>query len=251
MKIQLELNSPDPIAVNASIPPITFTTAGFHVDWEPLATMREVEPQKSYSVSTFRGFLPKKPVSVGEHWKINPASALQLLKQFAEEPQLELWNDDGGGQWASLRGFNDNYAEIVFRIHTAFAFKDGMFTPSQFAGSLIIDRRLEKLAYFEMSVPPSTLNFDVGWEDDDDDDGCATDAGVCRIEMTAGEAVSQDSTYTEEISMEEARLGLSRQFYPGQFIEWVKLEEAAEMAKALNRPIHVVSADGTLMDESC
>ena len=249
MKIQLELNGPDPIAVNAAIHPIEFTIYGFHADWESLATLREVEPQKSYPVSTFRGLLPKKPVSVGEHWKIDPASALQLLKQFAEEPQLELWNDDGGGQWASLLGFNDNYTEIVFRIHTAFAFKDGMFTPSQFAGSLIIDRRSENLAYFEMSVPPSTLNFDVGWEVDDD--GCATDSGVCRIEMTAGEAVSQESTYTEEISMEEARLGLARQFYSGQFIEWVKLEEAAETAIALDRPIHVVSADGTFMDESC
>ena len=46
MKIQLELNGPEPIVVNASIPPITFTTAGFHVDWEPLASLREVEPRR-------------------------------------------------------------------------------------------------------------------------------------------------------------------------------------------------------------
>ena len=64
-----------------------------------------------------------------------------------------------------------------------------------------------------------------------DDEFCATDSGVCRIEMIAGKEVSQKSTYTEEISMEEARLGLARQFYPAQFIEWVKLEEAVEMAK--------------------
>ena len=51
--------------------------------------------------------------------------------------------------------------------------------------------------------------------------------------------------------MKEARLGLARQFYPAQSIEWVKLEEASEMAKSLDRPIHVVSADGTFMDESC
>ena len=249
MKIQLELNGPESIAVNASIPPITFTTAGFHVDWESLAALREVEPQKSYPVSTFRGFLPRKAVSVGEHWKIDPESALQLLKQLAEEPQLELWNDDGGGQWASLRGFNDNYAEIVFRIHTVFTFKDGKFTPSQLAGSLIIDRRLEELIYFEMSVPPSTLNFDAHrkW----DDELTVTECGVCRIEMTAGEEVTQALAYSEEIPMEDARLGLARQFYPAQSIEWVTLKEAAEMAKALDRPIHVVSADGTFMDESC
>ncbi|MDE0504752.1 MAG: hypothetical protein OXI86_11795, partial [Candidatus Poribacteria bacterium] len=75
MKIHLELNGPDPIAVNASIPPITFTTAGYHVDWESLATLREVEARRNYPASTFRGFLPQTAVSVGEHWKIDPESA--------------------------------------------------------------------------------------------------------------------------------------------------------------------------------
>ncbi len=249
MKIQLELNGPEPIAVTASIPPITFATAGFHVDWESLATLREVEPQRDYPASTFRGFLPKKAVSVGERWKIDPESALQLLKQLAEEPQLELWNHEGIGQWASLRAYNDNYAEIVFRIHTVFMFKDGRFTPSQLAGTLIIDRRLEELIYFEMSVPPSTLNFDA--VRNYDEDGGITECGVCRIEMTAGEEVTQALAYSEEISMEDARLGLARQVYPAQSIEWVKLEEAIAMAKSLDRPIHVVSADGSFMDESC
>ena len=248
MKIQLELNGPDPIAVNASIPPITFTTAGFHVDWEPLATLREVEPRRDYPASTFQGFLPRKAVSVGEHWKINSESALQLLMQLGEEPQLELQNDEGG-QWACLRAQNDSYAEIVFRIHTEFAFKDGMFTPSQLAGTLIIDRRLEELKYFEISVPPSTLNFNAHRQFDDE--LTLTECGVCRIEMVAGEKITQELTHAEEIAVEDVRLGLARQFYPAQFIEWVTLEEAPEMAKLLDRPIHVVSADGTFMDESC
>ena len=97
MKIQLELNSPEPIVVKAFIPPITFATAGFHLDWEPLATLREVEPQRDYSPSTFQGFLPRKAVSVGEHWKVDSESALQLLKQLAEEPQLELMELMEGG----------------------------------------------------------------------------------------------------------------------------------------------------------
>ena len=248
MKIQLELNGPNPIVVNASIPPITFTTAGFHVDWEPLSTLKEVEPRRNYPASTFQGFLPRKAVCVGEHWKINSESALQLLMQLGEEPQLELQNDEGG-QWACLRAQNDVYAEVVFRIHTEFAFKDGMFTPSQLAGSLIIDRHQQELTYFEISVPPSTLNFDAYRKFDDE--LTLTECGVCRIEMVAGEKITQELTYTEEITMEEARLGLARQFYPAQSIEWVMLEEASEMAKSLDRPIHVVSADGTFMDESC
>ena len=69
--------------------------------------------------------------------------------------------------------------------------------------------------------------------------------------MTAGKEVTQALVYSEEILMEEARLGLARQFYPAQFVEWVTLEEAPETAIALDHPIHVVSADGTFMDESC
>ena len=249
MKIQLELNGPEPIVVNASIAPIEFTTGGFHVDWETLATLREVEPRRNYPVSTFRGFLPPEAVAVGEYWEIDAESVLQLLKQLAEDPSFQLWVNDDPGRWATLRAYNDDYAEIAFRIHAAFVLTDGFFTPSQFAGSLIIDRRLEKLTNFEMSVPPSTLNFDV--HKVINENRAFTDGGVCRIEMIAGEEVAQALTYSEEIPMDEARLGLARQFYPAQSIEWVTLEEAAEMAKALNRPIHVVSADGTFMDQSC
>ena len=249
MKIQLELNGPEPIVVNACISPIEFSTGGFHVDWESLATLREVEPQKNYPASTFRGFLPPKAVAVGEHWEIDLKTTLQLLKQLAEKPRLKMRIGNAGGQWASLRAYDDDYAEIVFRIHATFVFKDGRFTPSQFAGSLIIDRRLEELTCFEMSVPPSTLNFDVCKKIDEDSG--IIDCGVCRIEMTAGEEATQSLAYSEEIPMEDARLGLARQFYPAQSIEWVELEEAPEMAKLLDRPIHVVSADGTFMDQSC
>ena len=249
MKIQLELNGPEPIVVSASIHPIEFSTGGFHVDWDTLATLREVEPQKAYPVSAFRGFLPPEAVAVGEYWEIDDESALQLLKQLAENPSLQLWVNDEIGRWASLRAYNDDYAEVVFRIHAAFALTDGYFTPSQFAGSLVIDRRLGELTYFKMSVPQSTLNFDAGRKFDEG--FWAAESGVCRIEMIAGKEVTQALAYSEEISMEEARLGLARQFYPGQFIEWVKLEEAVEMARLFDRPIHVVSADGTFMDESC
>ena len=249
MKIHLELNAPDPVLVNASIAPIEFTTGGFHVDWETLATLREVEPRRSYPVSTFRGFLPSEAVAVGEYWEIDDESTLQLLKQLAENPSLQLWVNDEIGRWATLRAYNEDYAEIVYRIHAAFELIDGFFTPSQFAGSLVIDRHLEELTYFEMSVPQSTLNLDV--HKVINENRALTDSGVCRIQMIAGKEATQALTYSEEISMKEARLGLAKQCYPAQSIEWVKLEEAAEMAKTLDRPIHVVSADGTFMDQSC
>lgn len=249
MKIQLELNGPEPIGVNASIAPIEFTTGGFHVDWETLATLREVEPRRNYPISTFRGFLPTEAVGVGEYWEIDDESALQLLKQLAENPSLQLWVNEEIGRWATLRAYNEDYAEIVYRIHATFELTDGFFTPSLFAGTLVIDRHLKELTYFEMFVPPGTLNFDV--HKVINENRALTDSGVCRIEIVAGEEINQELIYMEEIPLVEARLGLARQFYPAQSIEWVKLGQAEEMAKALDRLIHVVSAGGTFMDQSC
>ena len=269
-KIHLALEGPKQIPVQASIAPITFSNGGFHLKWQSLATLKEVEQQRTYPVSVFRGFLPRKTVSVGKSWEINPEAALQLLKQLAEKPQLEMHpgggtsfsigfldktllkikkDSESEGLWALLRAYNDRYAEIVFRIHAEFALEGGFFTPSQFAGRLILDRQLQELAYFEMSVPASTLNFDVNRKYPDGHIG--TDAGVCQIEMTAGEDTAKGITFLTEIPMTEAQLALAKQFYKAQAIEWVPLDKAIEMAKSLDRPIHVISADGTFMDESC
>ena len=264
-KVRLALESPEQIPVQASIAPIASSTGDFHLKWEPLANLREVEEQRDHQVSVFQGFLPRKSVSVGDTWKIDPEAALQLLKQLAEKPQFEMHispgtikinigktfeiGGDTDGLWALLRAYNDTYAEIVFRIHAEFILEDGFFTPSQFAGRLILDRHTQKLAYFEMSVPESTLNFDVNRKHPDG--YTITGNGVCRIEMTAGEDVSREITFLSEIPMKEAQLALARRFYKAQEIEWVPLDEAVEKARSLDRPIHVVSAEGGFMDESC
>ena len=269
-KIRLVLEGPEQIPVQASIAPIAFSTGDFHLKWQSLANLKEVKQQRNYPVSVFRGFLPRRAVSVGKSWEIKPEAALQLLKQLAESPQLEMHigggtsfsisfgdtpllkikkDGESEGLWALLRAYNDRYAEVVFRIHAEFVLEDGFFTPSQFAGRLILDRHTQELAYFKMHVPESTLNFDVNRKYPDGHIGTAT--GVCRIEMTAGEGITKEITFLEEISMKQSELVLARQFYKAQAIEWVPLEEAVEKAKSLDRPIHVVSADGTFMDESC
>ena len=265
-KIRLALEGPEQIPVQAHIAPITFSTGDFHLKWKSLANLREVEQQRDHPMLVFQGFLPKKSVSVGNAWEIDREAALQLLKQLADEPQFEMHispgtmkiqvgrktfrkGGDTDGLWALLRAYNDAYAEIAFRIHAEFVLEDGFFTPSQFAGRLILDRHTQELAYFEMHIPPSTLNFDVNWKRPSG--GVITGTGVRQIEMTAGEDVTQGLTFSSEIPMEEAQLALAKQFYKAQEIEWVPLDEAVEKAKSLDRPIHVVSADGTFMDESC
>ena len=264
-KIRLALEDPKQIPVQASIASITFATSDF-LKWKSLANLKEVEQEKDYPVSVFQGFLPRGSVSVGETWKIDREAALQLLKQLAEKPQFEMHispgtmkiqigsktfrrGGDTDGLWALLRAYNDTYAEIVFRIHAEFVLEDGFFTPSQFAGRLILDRRTQELAYFKMSVPESTLNFDANRKHPDG--YTVTANGVCRIEMTTGENVTKEITFLSEIPMETAQLTLAKRFYKAQEIEWVALDEAVEKARVLDRPIHVVSADGTFMDESC
>ncbi len=264
-KIRLTLEGPEQIPVQASIVPIAFPTGEF-LKWKSVTNLKEVEKEKDHPMSVFQGFLPKKSVSVGEAWKIDREAALQLLKQLAEKPQFEMHispgtmklqigsktfrrGGDTDGLWALLRAYDDAYAEIVFRIHAEFVLEDGFFTPSQFAGRLILDRHSQELTYFEMLVPPSTLNFDVNWKLSDI--RVITSTGVSQIEMTAGKNVTTEIAFLEEISVKQAELTLARRFYKAQEIEWVPLGEAVEKARLLDRPIHVVSADGTFMDESC
>ena len=264
-KIRLTLAGPEQIPVQASIAPITSSTGDFHLKWKSLANLREVERHRDHPRSVFLGFLPKKAVSVGEAWKIDREAALQLLKQLAEKPQFKMHispgtikikigktfeiGGDTDGLWALLRAYNDTYAEIVFRIHAEFILEDGFFTPSQFAGRLILDRHSRELVYFQMYVPESTLNFDVNRKHPDG--YTVTGNGVCRIEMTAGEDSTKEITFSSELPMEEAQLALARRFYKAQEIEWVPLDAALKKASALDRPIHVVSAEGVFMDESC
>ena len=263
-KIRLVLNGPKQIQVQASIAPITFFTGD--LKWKSLANLKEVEQQRTYPVSIFRGFLPRKTVSIGNTWEIETDAALQLLKQLAEKPQFEMHispgtmkirvgrktfrrGGDTDGLWALLRAYNDTYAEIAFRIHAEFVLEDGFFTPSQFTGRLILDRRTQKLVHFKMHVPESTLNFDTNRRKNEGH--TVTGNGVCHIEITTGEDITKETSFLEEISMKHAELTLARQFYKAQEIEWLPLDEAVEKARSLDRPIHVVAADGTFMDESC
>ena len=157
---------------------------------------------------------------------------------------------DSRGLWACLRAYNDELADIVFRIHSAFALTDGWFTPSQFAGHLVIDRIKKSIVFFQMRVPEDTW-FDVNWKKHKDDLGFSTDGGVCpQIELRTGTQIP-DPEYTESITEKEAERALIRRFYKSQQINWVSLEEALDTAQVMQKPIHAISIAGPLADESC
>ena len=245
-KIHLELDGNAEISVKGFIAPIEYTQYNYHVEWDALADLRVAEPEKQYTASVFQAFLPSEPVSVGECWEIQEG-VLELLKQLHPNPRLDLDinNGDSLGLWACLRAYNDEVAEVVFRIHAELVIEGGRFTPSQFAGHLVIDRSKEEATFFQMYVPNGTLNFDAYWNT------VGSDIGYCpQMELCTG-AHPHDVEFKVSITQEEAKHVLISCFYKLQQINWVSLEEALEMAPAQQKPIHAVALDGPLFDESC
>ncbi len=259
-KITLNLDGDAEVSVKGFIAPIEYSSYNFHVEWDTLANLRVAEPEKQYPASIFCDFLPKETVSVGTPWEIEHAGALELLKQLHPSPSLGMraelpyHKNESQGLWACLRAYNDEFADIVFRIHAQFDLKDGWFTPSQFTGHLVIDRIKRSVAFFQMDISKGNpINFDAKWKIDPNEEGHITDSGFCpQMELRAGiEDVVQNIEFTESITQEEVEHQLTLCFYKSQHINWISLEEALEMAPKEQKPIHAISIDGPLLDESC
>lgn len=255
-KINLNLDDNATVLLKGFIAPIEHMNPNFHEEWDALANLRVAEPEKEYPTSVFQAFLPNKSVSVGDYWQIDDEDAFTLLNQLQPNPNLDMHINagDSSGLWACLRAYNDEFADIIFRIHATLALDDGWFTPSQFAGHLIIDRIKKSVAFFQMRVPEGTL-FDVNWRKQKDDPNCYYSAGggVCpKIELL-GEMpdLTQETEFTTSITPEEAERILIQRFYKSQQIDWVPFEEASEISQAQQKPIHAISVDGPLADEAC
>ena len=278
-KIALNIDDDAKVSVKGFIVPIEHTQSNYHMEfeWEELANFRVAVPEKVYSASVFRAFLPDAAVSVGNPWQIEESGALELLRQLHPNPYLDMRDYGDPGLWACLRAYTDEFADIVFRIHTEFKLGDGWFTPSQLTGHLIINRLKETVSFFQMRLPDGPVNFEVGWEDEKswDDSNWIADVGFCaQMELRAGaEDVLRDITtlyrygsptesfkgiYSSDeapqrgaMSVEEAERVLNCQFYKSEHIDWVSMEAALELAQAQQKPIHAISIDGPLADEAC
>ena len=258
-KIALNLDRDAQVSVKGFIAPIEYSSYNFHVEWDTLANFRVAEPEKQYPASIFCDFLPTEAISVDTSWEIAHAGALALLKQLHPNPSLSMRGElpycktESQGLWACLRAYNAEFADVVFRIHAQFALKDGWFTPSEFIGHLVIDRMKRSVAFFQMYVPESTINFGAKWKIDPDEEGHITDSGFCpQIELRAGiEDIVRNTEFVESITQAEVEHQLTLCFYKSQQIHWVSLEEALAMAPTQQKPIHAISIDGPLLDESC
>ena len=264
-KIVLNIDGDTKVPIKGFITPIEYTLANYHVEfeWDELVNLRVAAPKKEYSASVFRAFLPDEAVSVGNPWQIEEVGALELLRQLHPNPNLDMRGYGDPGLWACLRAYTDEFADIVFRIHAEFKLGDGWFTPSQFMGHLVINRPKETVSFFQMRVPEGPVNFEVSWQDEKswDDSNWIVDTGFCaQMELRAGtEDVLRDITTCLEsvtsgstaITQEEAERALNCQFYKSEQIDWVSMEAALELAQVQQKPIHTISIDGPLADESC
>ncbi len=259
-KITLNLDNDTEVSVKGYIAPIEYTHYNFHVKWDALANLRVTVPEKHYPASIFCDFLPKHPISVGDVWEIEQAGVLELLKQLHPEPNLDMHLDAGDscGLWACLRGYDNQLADIQFRIHAEFKLKDGWYTPSQFQGNLVVDRSKGNIRFFRMHVPKGLINFDVNWHTSEagynnNELAWYTDMGYCpQMELwTNNDGNTQNIEFVESITKEKALQNLILRFYRSEQINWVKLEEALEMAIAQQKPVHAISINGPLADESC
>ena len=269
-KIALNIDGGTKVSIKGFIAPIEHTLSNHHVEfeWDGLVNLRVTAPEKEYSASVFRAFLPDAAVSIGSPWRIEEAGALELLRQLHPNPDLDMRYTEGEngtpGLWACLRAYTDEFAEILFRIHAEFRLGDGWFTPSQFTGHLVINRQEESVSFFQMRVPEGPVNFEVAWQDERnnwDDSNWIMDTGFCsQMELRAGtEEVLRDITTRLEstmggsttITQREAERVLNCQFYKSEQIDWVSMETALELAQTQQKPIHAISIDGPLADESC
>ena len=252
-KITLNLDDTSKVLVKGFIAPVEESLSDNFKQWDELVNLRVAEPEKQHPASVFQAFLPKNPVSVGDLWVPDMIGIVNLFKQLHPNPNffLHINAGDSFGLWACLRGYNDQYADIVFRIHAEFKLKDGWFTPSQFTGHLVIDRNKKKVAFFEMYVPKSVINFDVNWKRDKG--GMVTSTGFCpKMELRAGtQDLLENVEFTASIAQAAAERALILRFYKSQQINWVPLAQVLEIARAQQKPIHVISVDGPLVDEAC
>jgi hypothetical protein len=262
-RIRLQTAADMTLAVMAHWEPISESNK-FVRNWDALREFRPAQQHKVYSGNDFQALLPEHSVAVGDIWQLPANGLLPFLRQFHPGATLDLHINagDSPGAFACLRAKNAQLAEIVFRVHAELVFEDGYFTPGQLAGRLLLDRATGRVTFFRMYLPPGTINFDVNqrvfgsvkvkgekverWF-------MATFAGYApRMELLGGASNSWDSVrWQQQQSEAEVNAALAGQFYRFKQIGWVEFDRAAARARETGKPLHVISLEGTLDDESC
>jgi hypothetical protein len=264
-KARLRVADAARLEVKAHWGPITESEWNFHKRWKELRDLRPAQARATYGAADFRALLPTGPVAPGELWELSDKALLKFLRQLHPGARLKLHINNGdsrGGGYGCLRAFDDRRADVMFRAHAEFALREGVFTPGQFAGRLVLDRSTGKVVYFRLHLPPSPVNVDLGWRmvlearvkgKMHRTTQWFADAGsVSRLELVGGEeSAPRAAGRLPGRAAEEVSAAFARRFYRFQGINWVDFDKAAAAARRTGRPLHVVALNGALGDESC
>ena len=133
-------------------------------------------------------------------YQFHPGATVDLRYQTAER-----------GPFACLRAISEQYAEIVFRIHTEFeinAEARARFMPAQFRGRLILDRNSGTVREFSLTLPPRNTNVDINAFN------AADMVFVPQMELIGRDMnVSGEIVWEKAITEDEARRALELKFY--------------------------------------
>ena len=216
--------------------------------WLTLFNPGPAQPLKNYSTTDFQVFLPPSTANVGDVWDLDPDGMLPFLRQFHPGATMNLRHGQNGAK-ACLRALSPEYVDIVFRIHARFILDTSIgayFRPAQFAGHLVINLKRGTICQWTLSLPRRNSNVDMGAF-------TSRDLGfVPRMELRSlSESQPKSIAWETAITVEEVGKKFQNVLYKFTEIEWTPIEDAVELAKASNRPIHAVLLFGVLDDESC
>ncbi|GIY51207.1 selenoprotein N [Caerostris extrusa] len=126
-----------------------------------------------------------------------------LLSLF--HPHPFLWTRfQPQGTVAIVRAIEDNFYDIMFRMHAEFQLNKPplhpfWFTPSQFQGRLIISKDATVVKFFYMGVPDTKLNVDMEWLNGPTEDSMEVDIGYMPQMSLISSAISVSSLDKIEI----------------------------------------------------
>ena len=227
-----------------------------NMEWKQaleLFNPKPAHPLKNYSQTDFQVFLPSSTANAGDIWELDPKGILPFLCQFHPGATMEITvftrrthRSEGATAW--LRAISPNYAEVAFRIHAQFVLDASgiRLLPAQFTGRLLLNRKKGDVIKFSLFLPARNSNVDVNAF------RAADMAFIPRMELStfSGTPV-REIVWETAITEEEVRKKLTTAFYKFAKIEWGPIEDAVELAKVTNRPIHALVLFGVLDDESC
>ncbi|GFU00775.1 selenoprotein N [Nephila pilipes] len=243
-----------------------------------------------FGAKSFSSFLPpKRDVQAGFTWwivesnsnKHSPPLSVQryyppqvpsnllifhaLLSLF--HPHPFLWTRfQPQGTVAILRAIDDNFYDIVFRIHAEYQLNKPplhpfWFTPSQFQGRLIINKDSSVVKFFHMEVPDTKLNADMEWLNGPSEDSMEVDIGYIPRMSLISSAISvpmddekganqklSDIKWHTEISIEEALDSLELQFFPFKKVKYYNVLEAFLRAENESKLVHGIVFWSTVAD---